>query len=137
VAIVAIIVPNESEILQLDTLRSNLLDAGLLRLYQNDYTPDEDSTFEDFTEADYDGYDGSETPTWSSAATDGTGRAFTQSEIIQYGHDGGSPTNTIYGYFFTDISDNLLFAERFAVPQEMEDSHPFNLQVTYRLREDS
>lgn len=132
----SLVVPNVSELEQLDVIVIELLATAEFRLFKNNYTPIATSVTGDFTEADYSGYGGEVVSSWTSVDLDLSGRAFTLSDVIPYAHDGGGTANTIYGYYVTTPGGTLLFAERFGTPVVMDDATDgFSIQTTYRLRE--
>lgn len=82
-----------------------------LRLYQNNHTPVDTDTAANYTEATFSGYSAIALGSWSNAflnsdnygETDETTRVFTCTVA--------APANTIYGYYITDGSGNLIWAE--------------------------
>ncbi len=89
-----------------------------LRLYTNAYTPVATSVIGDFTEATFAGY-AARTLTrasFNAATTNAAGKA-----EITYADQTWSATSnqTVHGYFVTDSSGNLLFAERFATSKAL------------------
>lgn len=133
----AIQVPNVAELPQLDVIR-DLITAAEIKLFKNNLTISATTVLADFTEANYSGYGGGQTPAWTAVATDGSGRAHTTSDVMTWSHSGGGTSNTIYGYYCESPTDGLLFAEKFATAIVMDDATDvFNLQIDYRLREDS
>jgi len=132
----AIQVPNTAEVALLDEIHA-ILPTSEVRLFQNNLTISATTVIGDFTEATYSGY-AAQTSAWTTPATDGSGRAHTQSDVLQYAHSGGATANTIYGYYVVSSGGDLLFAEKFASSITMDDStDAFNLQIDFRLREDS
>jgi hypothetical protein len=82
-----------------------------VRLFKNNYTPDDTSTAANFTPADYSGAV-TENPTWGTPATDGSGRAYTLSDTLSF-PVASSGTQTVYGWYATDAGGNYLFGMRF------------------------
>lgn len=102
----------ESVLTEYTTLFGSL---GLkIRLFQNDFTPDDASVFADFDEADFSGYDGAhDCDTWSAGGITWIAPRMTMpGPIITWTSSSGGVANTIYGYYVTDSSDNLIWAER-------------------------
>lgn len=86
-------------------------DEAKIHLYQNDYTPNDQSTLEDFTECDYTGY-ASQTITWSTAYYDENNVPLVSSGEKLFICT-GSTSNVCYGMFVTDAAGTkLLFAAR-------------------------
>lgn len=96
----------------LDLIELHSLQDCLLRLYQNDFTPTQDSEFDDFTEATFPGYTAIVSGSWTPAFINGDGDAEIDHDVVTWVATGSSPANTIYGYFVTDAMDNFLFGER-------------------------
>lgn len=87
----------------------------LCRLFTNDFTPTDTSTFLDFTEAVYDGY-GSQNLTRTPVLTSigaGLGTRSTY-QVLTFVATDSLIVENIYGYFVTDALNNLLWSERFA-----------------------
>jgi hypothetical protein len=92
------VVPNEGEN---DLL--NLIKAGTfsLRLFRNNHTPAAASVLADFTEANYSGYS-AQTLSYGTPATNGSGQGQMTATIINFDHNGGATSNTIYGYYLVN-----------------------------------
>jgi len=101
---------------------------GTWRLYQNDFTPDEDTVEADLVEADFAGY-ARITPAWDTIIPDAFGRATSLDALHTFACTGGGVTNSIYGIYFYDDTANLLqFVYRFPAPISMAlagDTIPF------------
>lgn len=93
-------------------------------LYQNDFTPDQDTEIGDLVVADFDGYAGPTASSgWATPVT-ASGHAKTAANILSWTHSGGATDNVIYGYYETDQFGNMLAVERFATPITMEAGAP-------------
>lgn len=98
----------------LTALLPNLLSylSGLtLHLYQNNYQPTKSDTVANYTEATFPGYASVSLNTWGTVYQNGNGDAETDEQIHTFTCTGTSPANTVYGYYVTDASNNLIFAE--------------------------
>lgn len=107
----AIVVSNEGEVQALISLLSpqNLF----LRLYSNDVTPDETSTVASFIQTTGGGYAQITLSflDWSFTAGNPSYATQNQKTFNFTGAVGG--TGNIYGYYLTDLSNTLFWAERF------------------------
>jgi len=93
--------------------------VGTFRLYQNDFTPDEDTVLADLVEADFSNY-ARITPTWGAILPDAFGRAVSVADLATFSCDGLGVTNSIYGIYFVDDTAGLLqFVYRFPDPISM------------------
>lgn len=135
----AIVVPDEG----LQLLLSNILvdeltssNVFVLRLYRNDYTPDADTTADDFDEADFTGY----VPV-SMARADWSmwgmvdGRALARYRSVPYSWycEGGS--NLIYGYYYQDyLTGTVVAAERFPTPIDVLEGGIITLWPTFTTK---
>lgn len=90
------------------------LGAYKVRLYVNNYTPDETSTNGSFTEATFTGYAVSTGNAMGAAALVGTTATATGPQVTFTATAGGSG-DTVYGYYVQDSAGNYLFAEK-AIP---------------------
>jgi len=94
-----------------------------MRLFQNDFTPDNDSVDADFDQCDFSGYN-QIGPTWGAVLPDGDGNAATIALVCVFAHDGGGTANDVYGWYL--IGDEggptiVLYAERFGdAPRVMD-----------------
>lgn len=90
-----------------------------LRLFKNDYTPDQTSIFSSFTEADFSGYAAVDISSAWNAPTTVSHRGQINHADGVFTHNGGGTSNTIYGAYVTfhngslSPSDYILWAERF------------------------
>ena len=95
------------------------LNAGFLKLFQNNFTPNFDTVIGDFTEADFTGYAAIEA---AGAATVGIDPV--TGDLIVVWADGtnflntGAVEQTIYGWYVTNAAENASFmAGRFETTQ--------------------
>ena len=95
------------------------VDKGLvakIRLFQNDWIPTDTDTEADYIEADFSGYFGPTALTWGLAFVNSSNQGEIDAAQVTWVHDGGSPSNTVYGVYVTDSFDKLTYAERFPAP---------------------
>lgn len=103
-------VPNDAEKKLLDAIvAANKLYK--IDLYQNNHTPVAGDLAAQYTVASYSGY-AQQTPTWSAAATDSDDHAYTLSSTITFPL-ASSGSQTVYGWYITDSSGNLIQARLF------------------------
>lgn len=89
--------------------KDTTVESLVLKLYSNDYTPDEDSTSVDFTEVTTGNGYASETLTGSSWILNGKSVSY---PTFTWGFTGNK--GNIYGYYVvTSTSNTVVFAERF------------------------
>ena len=93
-----------------------------IRLFKNNYTPVNSSTYADFTEADFSGYAGYASLSWGAAFINGSTQGEIDATQVTWTHNGGGTANTVYGIYITDGSNNLMYAERFSAPISMSTS---------------
>jgi hypothetical protein len=103
-------------------------------LYQNDVDPDDDSVLADFDECDFTGYlPVSIAPSNFGAAAVVDHIAISTSSVnAEYESDPAAAAQTTYGYYVTDVADDLLWAESFATPRAINPTDTFEL--TPRLK---
>jgi len=85
--------------------------GALMKLYQNDLTPDEDTTLADFTECDFGGYAGVAV-TWDTPYIDGAGNVHLPADNIVFLCT-GTPFNSVYGYWLESAGGDYLGGARF------------------------
>ncbi len=115
----AVVIQTQALIDILDDMRVDADEInGILRLYQNDYTPVIGSVAGDFLNATFSGY----TPydfsaggqNFPAAAADGSNNAQSVHGDIDFVHDGGGTDNDIYGWYMIDQAGAIICAERYA-----------------------
>jgi hypothetical protein len=110
------LVPNAAEIRMLKFITGNdSPGTHVLRLYVNDHTPTDDDTVSDYTEASGLGYSSINLSTggWNYATdVEGVSTA-TYGSVLTFSFSGGPVI--LYGYYVTDGSGFLLWAQRFSV----------------------
>ncbi len=108
----AVVIPQEGEIARLNLVLADVPN-WTVSLFKNNYTPVELSTGGSFTKATFTGYADVAPPVFAAAS--GGSPATSTADVATYVCSGGSP-QTVYGYYVTDGSGKVLFAERFTVP---------------------
>ena len=137
----ALVTPNEGELELLDKMLKDALsvDEGYtLKLYKNDYTPDQSSTGSSFTEADFTSY-AAKTLTrtgWGAATTISNKASATYS--AQQSWTCGTTGNTIYGYYIVAAtSGKVLWAERFSSARTLANGDVLNLTPSITLNSEN
>lgn len=93
------------------SLTSYFAGICVLHLYQNNYTPVEASVLGNFTEATFTGYSSVALTSWSLPVLTSPYQQITSAAVpFTVGTVGTG--NNIYGYYVTDGSGNVLWAER-------------------------
>lgn len=90
-------------------------DWSLLQLYQNDVTPDANSTVDQFEEATFPGYAQVQL-TMSAVSLNSENIPVSQSNLCHFQPTDDTLANTIYGIYITDSDGALIVAERFDTP---------------------
>ena len=109
----AIVTPAEGEAVILNRMLGKSATADLtLRLYENDYTPVDGSTYANFTTATFPGYaaDVLENASWTVSDVAGTETA-SYPEVTFTASGSGT---SVYGYYVTVGTSTVVFAERFS-----------------------
>lgn len=108
-------VPNIGEESMLATLKTEWQANTTLRLFQNDFVPDDASEKGDFTECTFSGYAGESLTAWGAITQNADNRAEMVHPEKTFNHDGGGTANNVYGWYVTNDNDadEVLFAERF------------------------
>lgn len=105
--IITLVVPNSADLLMLSYILNR---STLLRLFTNNLTPGKTTVIGDITEASGSGYNNLSLSggSWTIATADGTNSGtYAQQTFTLTG------AITVYGYYLTTTSNQLLFAERF------------------------
>jgi hypothetical protein len=96
-------------------LSTYLAANAVLRLFQNNHVPNHADTAASYTEATFAGYAAINLTTWGTPYLSADFHAWIDETLRTFTSTGSSPANTIYGYFVTKGSGDLLFAEAAAV----------------------
>lgn len=109
-----LVLPNVGETFLLNLMTNNASTQNLtLRLYSNNYTPVEASTYASFTEATFTGYSAEALTagSWTITAADPSTAAYPQ---VTFTSSAGSQNQDIYGYYVTRATGpEVVFAELF------------------------
>lgn len=92
-----------------------------LRLYKNDYTPDNDAALGNLTEADFDGYAAVDPANFGAPFTENTRKAILGGPFAWI-KQAGMNNNTVFGYYITIMDqgvEKLLFVQRFSASKDM------------------
>ena len=134
-----LVVPNEGELVLLDyMLKDTSVTADyILRLFQNDVTPDQSASDGTFTEATFTDYTSKTLgrATWNAAVTNGSNKAESSYGSSPQSWTCGATGNTIYGYWVetTDVTPTILWAERFATSRVLADGDVLNITPKFTL----
>lgn len=115
----AIKIPNEAELILLDSLRVNMFNAATIRLslFKNNYTVIDATVLADFTKADFTGYADASTLTFGAVVTNVDGKAETDSVVKSFTYTALAGSQTVYGYYLWDnVLNKLILAENFSAP---------------------
>lgn len=126
-------IPNEAEKQILDLVAQGINgNSSLMKLFKNDFTPNNSTVLGDFTEADFSGY-ASVSQEFGAAYTSGLYAEIAATTDAVFTHNGGGTPNTIYGFYLVDVTDNkLLCADRLASPITLSALDEY-LQISMRL----
>jgi len=108
----ALKVPDVGELELLDSLTAGVLNNAVLKAYQNDLTPDNNTVLGDLTECDFDGYAGITLNAWLMAATNVDGKAEVAEQTRTWTKAAGVNDNDLYGIFVVSATGELLYVER-------------------------
>lgn len=132
----ALVTPDEGETVLLGWMLKDGTpsDTTELWLYNNNYTPDSDSTFSSFTSAQFTGAVSKmiTRTTWSAVYLNGT--AAEVSYPTQSWTCGGTG-DTVHGYYVIDnpTDTNVLWAEKFGTARTLADGDILNLTPKFNL----
>lgn len=134
----SLVTPDEG---QLELLNNAVIQTGftgytyLLDLYQNNYTPVQNSTASDFTIANFSGYS-QETITRSqwTAPANVSDQATISCTLNPFTWTCGATTNTLYGYLIrSSITGKVLWAEQFGTSVVLTNGGLFLLNLNLNL----
>ncbi len=121
------VLPNVSKIQWLERVLADS-SGWVVHLFVNSLTIGNATVIGDFTEASFAGY-ATFIPSYGAIAIDGSNRAAATASAHTFHLTSGS--QTIYGYYITDVSGDLLGGETFASPIALSTSVPdLNLTIT-------
>lgn len=138
----ALMVPSVGELQLLDKMLGDALSTDedyILKLFQNNYTPDATDVTGSFTEASFTNY-AARTLTralWNAAAVNGT-KAEASYGTAPSSWTAGVTGNTIYGYWVEGAgSSDVLWSERFATSRVLADGDVLNITPKFTLSHDA
>jgi hypothetical protein len=102
-----------------------------VRLYSNNYTPDDDSVLGDFTESGWLGYfrETVNRNGWNAALVVAGMAAITYATVFEWTNTSGSDA-TVYGYYVVNPATAAVqFAERFGTPRVVAAGAKLQLQL--------
>lgn len=108
------VIANASQLLQLADLKTNLLDAGTIDLFQNDITPTDETVVADLDVATFTGYAQVALTLWTGPYYTSEGKGALLAPLAQF--NTASPYtigNQVYGYWIEDSNGDLLLSGRF------------------------
>lgn len=137
-----LVVPNAGELELLDKMLKDALSSNedyILKLFRNDYTPDQTTAAGSLTEANFTNY-AAVTLTrsgWNSAVTVSNKAESSYGSAAQ-SWTCGTTGNTIYGYWVTGATSSaVLWAERFAVSRVLASGDVLNLTPKFTLNSEN
>lgn len=118
----ALIVVNSGELNFLDTITTAAAsDDWKIELYTNSVSINGDSVYGDFTPPTGAWYTVKDVSGWTSAATDGSGIAYTTASQVSWKVTTAYAGEDVYGYIiYIPGSNNLMLAEAFSTSLRME-----------------
>jgi len=128
----AVVMPYEGRKRYLEGVVSSIATFEL-RLFKNNITPDVDTEFADFTQADFSGYN-AQNLTLGALVRDGDDNARQTALLVQFAHSGGGTDNDIYGWYLIPNGGSVvLFSERFSDAPRAMDSLGDEINITPAL----
>lgn len=138
-----LVVPNLGELELLDKMLKDALSADesyILKLFQNNYTPDATSAPGSFTEASFTNYL-AKTLTrtnWNAAVVNGSGKAEASYGTTPLSWTCGTTGNTVYGYWVEGATSAIcLWAERFGTSRVLASGDVLNVTPKFTLSSES
>lgn len=133
-----LVCPDEGEVTLFTPIATTYLNAGNTRLglFQSNTTPSDSTTLASLTAATFSGYAAATVSTFVTP-TESTNKARTSATAVDFTHNGGATSNTIYGYYVYDNSlSKLLWIERFDASVTMANNGD-KITITLKLTLDS
>jgi hypothetical protein len=97
-------------------IKTGRLDAGTVKLFQNNFTPNKSSLLADFTECDFTGYADVDIADWNDPYVDDEGSVSIVAPIATFAATGSAVTNLAYGWYYVTTGGALVMGERFDEP---------------------
>ena len=99
------------------------LNGLTLRLYLNNHVPADSDTVSSYTEANFTGYAAIALTSWGTAFLNGSNLGEIDHPTQTFTQTGTGTTCMVYGYYVTDGSGNLIWAE-------LNSAGPFNMNAS-------
>lgn len=134
--------PNAGELQLLDKMMKDALSTNenyLLKLYTNDYTPDDNAVTASFTQATFTNYAGRTLvrSSWNSAVTVAN-KAETSYGTGPQSWTCGATGQTVYGYYVEAITSAVtLWAERFSTARVLANGDVLNITPKFTLNREA
>ena len=134
--------PNAGELQLLDKMLKDALSTNenyLLKLYSNNYTPDDNSVTASFTQSTFTGYAGRTLTRsgWNSAVTVGS-KAETSYGTGPQSWTCGATGGTVYGYYVEAVNSGItLWAERFSTSRVLANGDVLNITPKFTLNREA
>lgn len=103
----------------LEEIKTNLLDTGSLRLFQNDVAITDETVVGDLTVATFGGYANVAVALWNAVYTETGGLAACNTPLTHFAASGAAPSNLIYGWYYLAAGGALFAAGNFDEPIPM------------------
>lgn len=136
-----LMVPRQGELELLDKMLKDALSTNedyILKLFKNDYTPDQDDAVGSFTEATFTDYLARTLfrSSWNSAQVSTTKAESSYGQAPE-SWTCGAAGNTIFGYWVEGTADSdILWSERFATSRVLADGDVLNITPKFTLSHD-
>lgn len=123
------IVPREGSLILMGAINDalNSMPSSQLRLFQNNFIPNDDSRLADFVEANFSGYSRVDL-TWGGFPIllgDGKAQITADQSPVTFSYNGGLISNIVYGFYVADPTrGKVLWAQRFVGPRQLHFSDP-------------
>lgn len=123
----AVVIPKEAWVNMADEVHAQYTDYSV-HLYQNDFTPDENTVLTDLTVATYSGYSSKADQVTLHELNVGRNQGQAQWPKQDFAHDGGGTSNTVYGWFIKRVNKGsgggyiLAAVKRLDTPKVMDDA---------------
>lgn len=123
------VIPDEGALVNLEQWRA-VLNAGTVRLFANNFTPNKSSVLADFLESSFVGYARVTPAGFAPPFTNGDGKAESDSAPCSFTFTAGSGTATVFGMYIVDASDSfVLLAWKFLAPVILTPAQPLLSRV--------
>lgn len=118
------VITDAGAIVDLDAFRFEL-NAGSVRLWDNNFVPNKSSVLADFNESSFVGYSPISPAGFAAAFLNGDGKAETDSAALVWTFTGGSGTALVYGWMILDPgAAQVLAFQKFLNPVTLSPGSP-------------